>query len=243
MLSAFFLILIVAVPSADAENTFRRTAIYGGHVTLDVPMNWEEIPPDLLESHSLRMAEATGGRVTEVYQYGFRGRDPAINFIFPECLIQIRESGRLNYRRFLELPSIEEMRLASEDTLAERRGVAATGLELSDAFFDSENFSLHLSNILDLRFERKTIVTSVAFLTERGLLIIHFYAPAEQVEAMAPIYQHIVDSVRLDTEIQYRPRLMDRVPPKLPLILLALAAIIALGAATLSVYQRKRRQQ
>jgi hypothetical protein len=243
MLSTLFLTIIVALPPADAEQGFQRVAVYGGHVTLEVPTDWEEIPPDLLESHSLKMAEATGGRLTEIYQYGFRARDPDIEFVFPECLIQIRESGRLNYRRFLELPSVEEMRLAGEKNLAERRGFTTPDLELSEAFFDGETFSLHVSNVLDLRYEKETTVTSVAFLTEHGLMTIHFYAPSEQVGTMAPVYQHIVNSVHFDTELRYRPRLRDYLPRKLPLILLAFAAVIALVGAMLSVYQRKRRQR
>ena len=83
----------------------------------------------------------------------------------------------------------------------------------------------------------------MAFLTERGLFTIHFYAPADHVEALAPVYEHIIDSVHFDGELKYRPRLIDSVPPKLPLILLASAAVIAIGGAILSVYQRKRRQQ
>jgi hypothetical protein len=100
-----------------------------------------------------------------------------------------------------------------------------------------------VSNILDLRYESVTTVTSVAFLTERGLFTIHFYAPADHVESLAPVYEHIIDSVRFDAELQYQPRPIDRMPPKLPLILLVSAAAIAVGGAILSLYQRKRRQQ
>jgi hypothetical protein len=243
MLTTLLLIFVVTAPPANAVREFRQVSVYDGHVTLDIPAGWEEIPPDLLESHSLQMAEATGGRVTEMYQYGFRAHDPKIDFIFPECLIQIRESGRLNERRFLELPSVEAMRVAGEKNLADRRGVAVPDLELSDAFFDTENFSLHVSNTLVLRYESETTVTSVGFLTERGLFTIHFYALTDHLESMTPVYEHIIDSVRFDAELDYRPRMIDRLPPTLPLVLLASAAAIALGAVILSLYQRKRRRQ
>jgi hypothetical protein len=242
MLTTLFLTLILIAPPADADRQFRRVSVYDGHVTLEVPAEWEEIPPELLESHSLQMAESTGGRLTEVYQHGFRSNDPEVDFVLPECLVQIRESGRLRYRQFLELPSIEEMRPVAEEALADRSGTAVREMELRDAVFDHDTFSLHLRNTLELGYESKTTVESVAFLTERGLFTIHFYARTAQIDAMSPVYARIINSVRFDEELRYQPRLTDRLPSRLPVILLACAALIAIGATAAHLSRRRRRQ-
>jgi hypothetical protein len=242
MLTAIILSLILAAQPTDAEPDFRRVSVYNGHVILEIPANWEEIPPELLESHSLTMAESTGGRLTEVYQHGFRTSDPDVDFALPECLIQIRESGRLRYRQFLDLPSIEALHADGEGALVDHSGIAARRMELSDAFFDLEAYSLHLRNTLDLSFEAEITVESAAFLTERGLFTIHFYARTSDIDVMDPIYSRVIDSVRFDDELRYRPRLSDHLPPRTPLILMLSALVIAVGGIAVHFIQRRRNQ-
>ena len=229
MLTTVILTLLLAAPLGDAVPEFRTVSVYNGHVTFEVPANWEEIPPEMLESHSLRLAESTGGRLTEFYQHGFRNVDPEIDFVLPDCLIQIRESGRLRYGRFLRLPSVEEMRAEGEGVIVSQGVIAARRMELSDAFFDRDAYSLHLRNTLDLGYERRIIADSVAFLTERGFFTIHFYVRASQIDDMSPIHARVIDSVRFDDELGYRPRLSDRLPSRTPLILLASALVVAIG--------------
>jgi len=242
MLTAALLTIVLTASPADADLAYRKVSVYDGHVTFEIPAGWEEIPPEVLEAHSLRMAESTGGLLTEVYQHGFRTTDPEVDFVLPECLIQIRESGRLSYRQFLELPSIDEMHSVAGEAVADRRWPAVRGLELSDAVFDRDTFSLHLHNTLDLSYESETTVESIAFLTERGLFTIHFYVRTSQVDTMAPVYAHIFESVHFDDDLRYRPRLSDRLPARSPLILLAAAILIGLAAISFHLSQRRLRQ-
>lgn len=239
MLATFVSVLMLAAFPAEPESGFRRVSVYDGHVHLEVPSSWEEIPPELLESHSLNMAEFTEGRLTEVYQHGFRSSDPGVDFVLPECLIQIRESGRIRYRQFLDLPTIEEMRSHGEGELVDRSGYATRRMELSEAFFDRRVYSLHLRNTLDLGDESDITVESVAFLTQRGLFTIHFYHPTAQIDQMAPVYARIIDSVRFDDELGYHPKLSDRLPPRAPLILLVCAVAIAVGGLAVHFIQRR----
>ena len=238
MLTTVLLTLIVTVAQADTDQAYREVPVYDGHVILDVPADWNEIPQEVLEFYSLRAAESSGGRMTEIYQYGFRPDDPEIDFALPQFLIQIRESGRLSYRQFLRLPSAEEMLAAGERSLADRVGPLVRGLELGDAVFEKDSFALHLANTLDLRFEGETSVESVAFLTERGMFTIHFYAHASQTEVLKPLFDHVVHSVRFDDELRYRPRWADRWPPRPP-ILFFMAALIVAIAASILLYRRR----
>jgi len=238
MLMTVLLTFILAVAPANVDQEFREVSVYDGHVTLEVPADWNDIPQEVLEFYSLRAAESSGGRMTEFYQYGFRPDDPEIDFALPQFLIQIRESGRLSYRQFLRLPSVDEMRAAGERSLAEHVGPMVRGLELGDAVFDKDTFALHLANTLDLSFEGETSVDSVAFLTERGLFTIHFYAHASRSETMNPVFDHIVHSVRFDDELRYRPRLADHWPPR-PAILFLAAALIAAIAAFIRLFRRR----
>ena len=138
MLTTLFLTFVLAAAPADTERTYHEVSIYDGHVTLEVPSDWEEIPPELLESHSLGMAESTEGRLTEIYQHGFRTKDPEFGFVLPECLVQIRESGRLSSGRFLELPTIEEIHSVGRGGLVDHSGVGGRRMELNDAVIDRD---------------------------------------------------------------------------------------------------------
>ena len=85
------------------------------------------------------------------------------------------------------------------------------------------------------------MVTSVSFLTERGLLTFHCYALISQNLAMKPVYQKIIESVRVDESIRYRPRLSDRLPPRPALAAYAIALVLAVLALSIHLIGRRRR--
>ena len=242
MLNTILVTLVLIAPALSTDQEVREVSVYDGHVTFEIPADWAKIAPEVLESHSMRLAEASGGRLTEIYQYGFRSNDPESDFFLPECLVQFRESGRLSYRRFLRLPSAEDMRETGRESVDERAGPAVREMELSDAVFDRDSFSLHLRNTLVLSNEGRTSVKSVAFLTERGLFTMHFYSRIKAIEDMDEISTRIVDSVRFDDELRYRPRLLDRWPPRPPTILVVVGSLIAIIALAVHFLQRRRRQ-
>lgn len=242
MLPTTLLTLVLMAPTQMTGGEVREVSIYNGHVTFEIPADWVSISPEVLESHSMRLAEASGGRLTEIYQYGFRSSDPNSKFFLPECLVQIRESGRLSYRRFLRLPTSEEMRHTGRESVDERAGPAVRDMELSDAIFDRASYSLHLKNTLVLSNEGRVSVRSVAFLTERGLLTMHFYSRIKATDAMNEISTRIVESVRFDDELRYRPRLLDRLPPRLATILVVAGSMIAIIALAVHLLQRRSGQ-
>jgi hypothetical protein len=242
MLTTTLLTLALLAPAAPSDQEFREVSVYNGHVTFEIPADWAKISPEVLESHSMRLAEASGGRLTEIYQYGFRSSDPEVDFFLPECLIQFRESGRLSYRRFLRLPTSEEMRNTGKEPIDERAGPAVRKMELSDAVFDRPSFSLHLRNTLVLSNEGKVAVKSVAFLTERGLFTMHFYSRIKGIDAMDEISERIVESVRFDDELRYRSRFLDLWPPPTATILVVIGSLIALVALAVHLIQRRRKK-
>jgi hypothetical protein len=245
-MNARVVILITALTAAlpllvAADDAMRTVEVYDGLVTLDIPEQWNEIPPDVLEFFSLQSAEESGGLVVEIYQHGFRPGNPEADFAPPQILIQIKESGRLNYRQFLHLPPIDVVRDHGAAELEERKGPLLKKLRLNEVFFDRETFSIHVATTLDLKFEGKVLVTSVSFLTERGVFTVHCYALISQHVAMMPVFDRILASVRIDDSIRYRPRLSDRLPPRPALIAYAIAFALAVLTLVVHLYQRRRR--
>jgi len=227
--------------SSPAEEATRTVTVYDGLVTLELPAAWNEIPPDILEFFSLQSAEDSGGLMVEIYQYGFRPGNPEADFLPPQILIQIKESGRLNYRQFLDLPPIGIIRENSDERLDGRVGPLLEDRQLNEVFFDRENFSLHIKNTIDLTYEGKAMVTSVSFLTERGIFTLHCYALISQNTAMKPVFDSIIKSVRIDESIRYQPRLADRLPKRPAMVSYAAALVLAL--VTLGIYFIGRRRR
>jgi len=239
----FFLasMLMGSAASSTAEEPVRTVTLYEGHATMEIPRDWHDISEESLEFYSLRSAETSGGRVAEIYQYGFRPGDPEMDFAVPQILIQIRESGRLPYRQFLHLPTLDEMHEEGDERLADRAGPLLRGIELEAAVFDRRRFAIHLTNTLDLAFEGLVSVTTVSFLTERGLFTLHCYAAADQAPLMTPIFDRAIDSVRFDNELRYTPRFGDRWPPRPSTVAYGAAALVAVILVLSLIRSRRRR--
>jgi len=208
-------------PARDAE------AVYDGMVTLRVPEDWHAIPPAVLEYFTLRTAEATGGRTAETYQHGFRPGDPNAEFSLPQVLIQIREEGRLAHGHFRRLPSPEDLAPPPGSPLAGSRGSLLRDVQLTDVAFDRRRFCLRVDSVIDLAIEGRVVVRSASFLTERGLFTLHCYELEDRIAGTAPVFEQIIDSVRFDDRIVYRPRITDQWSSRhTAVVLLTLAAVL-----------------
>jgi hypothetical protein len=92
---------------------------------------------------------------------------------------------------------------------------------------------------MELSIEGRVAVRSATFLTERGLLTLHFYELEDRLAATAPVFEEILDSVRFDARITYRPRFADQWSSRhTAVVLFVLAAAFAAAAI---VARRRRR--
>ncbi len=239
--SILILTVFSAVSALPADDAVRCVTLYQGHVNLEVPTDWEEIPAEDLESFSLQLAEASGGRVGEVYQHGFFPDSRIVISTLPLILVQIRESGRLPYGQFLHLPPLEKLQRSGSRPIIDRMGPVLSGLDLQKVWYDRKNHTLHLANKLALKTEGRVSVSSVSFLTERGLFTLHCYAHTPQATAVATIFDRIIDSVRFDDALRYQPRFVDRWPPKPSTVAYGAAALIAIILVLRLIRSRRRR--
>jgi hypothetical protein len=237
-LSLGILLMLLPAIAAGAIDPDPAVAIYDGLVTLRLPEGWRDIPPNVLEYFTLRTAEATGGRTAESYQHGFRPGDPDLEFSLPQVLIQIREEGRICHGHLQRLPAPEDVAAQPASPLTDHRGSLLRDLQLTGVTFDRARFCLRVDSVMDLSIEGRVVVRSASFLTERGLLTLHCYELEERIAATAPVFEQIIDSVRFDARIAYRPRLTDQWSSRHTAVaLFALAA--ALASAALAAHRRR----
>lgn len=236
--SGIVLAVAAGTCSAPAAEPGRTVRLYDGMVSLSVPADWHEIPAATLEYFSLRTADATGGRIAEVYQHGFRPGDPQASLSLPQLLIQIREDGRLRHGSFRHLPRPEQVAAPAGTVLADPRGSLVRDVRLAGLAFDAHRFCLRVDSLLDLALGGPTLVRSASFLTERGTFTLHFYDLAERAATSGPLFDAIVASVRFDDPLAYRPRLLDRWSSRAAGIALFAIAALLLGVA-LAVRRRR----
>jgi hypothetical protein len=234
-LTAAVALVLAAATAGAAEPGFRRVEIYDRLATVEVPADWREIDPLHLEEITMWSAEATAGRSVEVYQHGFRPQAPGDDATLPYMLVQIRESGRLRYGRFLHLQPLNEFQDQNRRSFADGIPPLVMGVAVDNVSFDPTTFSLRLEHTLDLRFKGRVTVLTAAFLTERGLLSLHFVDRERRIDDDRPLFDRIVASVTLSPAIAYRPRSTDHLPG-LPFFVAA--AIV--GAALIAVLLHRR---
>lgn len=215
------LLLAAAPASAGTTVTF-----YGGHATMILPDGWEELAPEHIEELSMWFAEATAGRAVAVYQHGYRPPDYQADPWLPHLLVQIRESGRLSYGRYLDLPQAETLESASGDPSSYALPPLVLDVSIDELDFDRDRYCLRLEHTLDLRFKGPVRVFTAAFLTEKGLVALHYVDRERRAEAARARFEAIARSVSFDGELAYRPGLSDRWPG-LPFFLAAAATAFA----------------
>lgn len=221
--------VVGAAALSDATPPDRVTALYGGLASMTLPAGWEEIPPDHLEELSMWVAEITDGRSVEVFQHGYRPVDRGADPWLPHLLVQIVEGGRLSYASFLGDRSLAELRDRAGRAVPNALPPLVLGVTLEQVGFDRARMCLRLEHALDLKVRGPVRVLTAAFLTERGLVILRWVDRTRRIEADRATFDAVVDSVVIDPEIAYRPRLRDRWPG-LPFFVAAGAVAVVLIA-------------
>ena len=231
-------VFVAATLPASTEHSSHPVTVYEGMLSMSIPDDWREIDPMHLEELSMWAADATAGRLVEIYQYGFIPLDFEDDPFLPHILVQIRESGRLRYGDFLHLQPLDEIQSDTRKTFSQGFPPLIMGVAVEKVVFDPSNYCLRLEHSLDLRFRGRVRVLTAAFLTERGLVTIRYADRQKRIGEGRRIFEQIVRSVSLAPEIAYQPRLIDRWPG-LPYFFAA--ALVATALLAFLIHRRRSR--
>ena len=233
---AVTVVMAVAPQPVPAETAFQTAVIYDGKLAMEIPEDWLEIEPLQLEELSMWAAETTGGRLVEIYQYGFCPRTFEDAPLLPYILVQIRESGRLREGAFLDLPPLSELQNDTRAAFPQGVPPLVVGVAVDRVAFDRSRHVIRLEHSLNLRIRGRITVLTAAFLTERGFVTLYYADRERRIDRGRELFDRIVASVVLSPEIAYRPRLSDRWPG-LPFFL----AAAGLAAVLVAFVVRRRR--
>lgn len=233
LISLIAALVAITLP-ASTDPPFSRVTVYDGMLSMSMPDDWQEIDFFDLEELTMWAADVTAGRLVEVYQHGFRPRASGPDRLLPTILVQIRESGRQRYGRFVHLKSLDAFQSDTSKTFPEGLRPLVMGVGVDHVDFDASTYCLRLEHSLDLRIKGRVTVLTAAFLTERGFVTLRYSDREKRMDEGRRFFNRIVDSVSLAPEIAYRPQLSDRWPG-LPFFIAA-----ALVAAALAAYLVQR---
>lgn len=236
-IAAAITLTAVGLSAAPAPDGRAPVTVYGDALTMELPEGWHEIDPQHLEEMSMWAADATAGRLVEVYQHGFLPPDFEADPWLPHLLVQIRESGRLSYGQFLDLQPLDDYRDDSHETFPRGLPPLIVGIEVERVAFDTRAFCIRLEHALNLRFKGPVRVLTAAFLTERGYVALHFVDRESRIDENRLLFDAIVESVSIGPPVAYRPRLTDRWPG-LPFF--AAAAVVAAALLAFLIHRRLR---
>lgn len=235
---AVFAVLAAAAQPARAEPSFRRVTISNEVLSMEIPDDWREIEPLQLEELTMWAADATAGRLVEVYQSGFCPLEFEDDPYLPNILVQIRASGRVRYGSFLDLPPLADLQNDTRVSFPQGLPPLIMGIAIDRAAFDRSKYCIRLEHSLDLRLRGRVTVLTAAFLTERGFATLYFADRERRIDRGRELFDRIVDSVVVAPEFAYRPRTSDRWPG-LPFFVAA-AVILVVLIGYLAARRRRR---
>jgi hypothetical protein len=222
-------VLVPAAISAAQDSPAETAVIYDGMLSFELPEGWREIAATDLEELLMWAAAATAGQSVEFYQHGYIPPEFQADPWLPHILVQIRESGRIPYGEFLHLRPIEEIQNTSKERFPQGLQPLVMGITVDRVSFDESTFCVRLEHALELRFKGPVRVLTAAFLTERGLVAIHYIDRKMRIDEGRKRFDAIVDSVSIDSSLAYRPRLLDRLPGLPYFIAAGIVAIVLLA--------------
>lgn len=236
-LPAVAVVVLVAAGPAAAATDGTVIPIHNGLATVTIPFGWYEIDRDHLDELALFTADATAGRVAESFAHGFRPMLPTDQPGLPQITVQIRDTGRLRYGNYLDLPGPGDDVDGPFNRFENGVPPLVTGVSVERVWFDRDSLALRLEHALDLRHRGRARVLTAALLTERGFIAFHYIDRERRMDDGRALFDEVVGSVVIDPSIAYRPRWSDRWPG-LPFF--AAAGVVAAALAVLLVARSRR---
>jgi hypothetical protein len=204
---------ILPTTSGSIAIEFIRTEIPGSGVALNLPIDWQTIPPDIIQRYNDAVASASTNpaQARRAMNYVYAAQRKAEDyFMYPYLLVQILKTGRISEAQLKSLPSD-----------AFREGIAEGKEEIKGFFSVIQGFKIN-TPIYDpttkrIWLEVSSTVSGLGSVhglqamipTETGFVEIDMYSKEGDFTSWAPLFRTIGTNVELSPSIAYQPRWTD----------------------------------
>lgn len=179
--------------------------------TIFLPSDWREIPNEILLLAS-RVAEQKYNISTfSEYNYGFQLGSAIDWFDYPYILIQIKK-GRIPENEFINTKNIKKDWRKAVDEIEEKLHSILSTIKTNEPIYDPYSKILWVQN--EVQFENVGMVKEITgvILTEIGLIEIHCYSSAGEYNNYLPLFEKIINSIELSSDIIYVKKFSDDYP-------------------------------
>lgn len=180
--------------------------------TVILPAGWIEIPQEVLREAEAFLLEASQGKNPQKYNYGYQ-LSLATNWMeYPYILVQVNRSGRVPKRQLTALKKTASVFQNALEEAADVYSGLLSNIEQGEMIYD-ENSHISWSTISATVEEIGKIrgLLAVKF-TEFGFIRIMGYAEEKDFSHYVPIYQSMVQTLRIEKKYQYKRKITDNAP-------------------------------
>ncbi|WP_456324105.1 hypothetical protein [Desulfonauticus submarinus] len=218
-----------------------------GDFSISLPDGWVEIPSDVIDAYEKEIARLAPNAPAQHCDYGFQLGSADNWFEYPYILVQIKNIGRIPESQIekLEGYSVQE----SLDKHKSDLSTVLSNVQAGKMYYDKT------SRIIWLRIEANVVDVgpisglSGMILTEKGFIQVSGCSLKSDYSTYEPVFRATVMSVTPSSELVYKPKWSDSLPPAVSSIdwskvagKAIAGAIIAGLVALLSGLRRKKKE-
>lgn len=195
------LLLLLAPPcfGTDLPQTF---ATKDG-VTLHLPMDWKQIPKEVLDKYSQAIAKMAPQAEKQVYDYGFQQTDTPKWFSYPYILVQVKRSGRIPEEQLKALTQLEKALDDSFSKTTKSLSTITSNASLGEPVYDPASHILWTKIAIDIKNTGTVRGIIGTILTEEGFIQIACYAKGNDSGTYEPIFESVITTAHIRDDLKY----------------------------------------
>ncbi|MBU0675742.1 MAG: hypothetical protein KJ950_13960 [Proteobacteria bacterium] len=174
--------------------------------TLTLPSDWEEIPPDVLESFSEQVSEGMeGGRDKMLYRHGFQRKGSDRWLACPYILVMLQ--GGATEEELKDVKRVKADMQAGIDEVQATSDNLMSDISQGEPLYDEDKKILWVSADIQNVEGIGPVKSLGAFkLTAKGNILFYGYSTAETYQELAPLFAKAFTNVTLDEQLVYKPQ-------------------------------------
>jgi hypothetical protein len=202
--------LFVAAASRTSAIEFIRTEIPGTGVALNLPTDWERIPPEVIQRFKDKLASSSANpaEMKTRMNYAFAAQRKAEHYFeFPYLLVEIQNTGRISTSQLEHLSnnSLGKSFAQAEELLPKM----LQGSKVNTPGYDPTTKRLWCEFSSTVAGQDRMHALSVIIPTELGFVEIYMYSKEEDFSSLSSLFREIGTHVELSSSLAYKPRWTD----------------------------------
>lgn len=201
----FFLFsMLVAFSSSRlyAEGLQSRVVNIANVFTLNLPLEWTEIPSSEIEVFSARVKNLNPRLKKQHYEFGL-SRSGKKFFSYPYILVQIDRSGRVSEPSLEELVKSKRLTQLTGEQINSEFSNVLSKINSGETVYDSQNKIVWFSIVSEIKGVGEVAMLSASKLTKFGSINLYCYLLRGEHNLYAPVFEKLVEEMKVVPEFEW----------------------------------------